>query len=252
MSDSIVLASLFPTLLGTYGDGGNVLTLTHRAGLHGLTVEVIQVDPGDAIPHQADLYVLGGGEDSAQVAAAQALQADGGLATAADRGAAILAICAGYQLLGHEFPDAAGKPAPGLGLLDIRTDRLPARAVGELACTPSPHAPDTVVDILTGYENHAGATHLGPEAKPLAQVRAGVGNGDGTEGAVNGRVMGTYLHGPCLARNPQLADTLLGWVIGQPLPAIVEPEVEQLRAERLSIVLGSDAPQSAPISRPDA
>jgi len=238
MSESTIrLVSLYPTLLGTYGDGGNVLALKHRARLHGLEVEVYDVDPGGAVPHDADLYVLGGGEDTAQVAAANALRADGGLSAAANRGAAVLAICAGYQLLGESFPDATGSPAPGVGLLDIWTDRLPQRAVGELATNPNS---GTGVDLdltLTGYENHAGATHLGKDATPLAKVLAGSGTGDGTEGAVSGRVIGTYLHGPCLARNPELADRLLGWISGRQLETITEAAVEDLRRERLATVL---------------
>src|SRR5690606_19903930 len=145
---SISLVSIYPTLLGTYGDGGNVMALQHRARLHGLDLEVVQVDPGDPVPESADLYVLGGGEDSAQTAAATALRTDGALKRAADNGAAVLAICAGYQLLGEYFPDATSTPTPGLGILDVRTDRLPKRAVGELAAT----AKAPLDQILTGYE----------------------------------------------------------------------------------------------------
>lgn len=236
MTDSAVqLISIYPDLLGTYGDGGNVMALRHRAGLHGLNVDVTVVAPGQPVPRGGDLYVLGGGEDTAQTAAAQALINDGGLTAAAESGAAVLAICAGYQLLGEYFPDATGTPFKGVGILDVTTDRLPSRAVGELAADPSPGT--GLSQILTGYENHAGATHLGPDAAPLAKVRAGIGNGDASEGAVMGRIIGTYLHGPCLARNPQLADQLLSWVSGRTLESIVEPEVEALRAERLATVL---------------
>ncbi len=231
---SITLVSIYPTLLGTYGDGGNVTALRHRARLHGIDVQIVQVDPGDPVPESAELYVLGGGEDSAQTAAANALRADGALARAAERGAAVLAICAGYQLLGEYFPDATSTPAAGLGILDLRTDRLPKRAVGELAAAPKPPLDQT----LSGYENHAGATHLGPGVRPLGMVRSGIGNGDGSEGAIRGHVMGTYLHGPCLARNPQIADVLLGWATDQDLPFIEEAEVTQLREERLRTVLG--------------
>jgi hypothetical protein len=233
MSD-ILVVSIYPTLLGTYGDGGNVLALHHRARLHGIGVEVIEVEPGQAVPESADLYVLGGGEDSAQTAAADALRTDGALIRAADSGAAVLAVCAGYQLLGEYFPDATSTATPGLGILDIRTERLPKRAVGELAAT----AKDPVTQILTGYENHAGGTQLGPDATPLGAVRSGIGNGNGSEGATSGHVIGTYLHGPCLARNPQLADLLLGWAVGADLNFIEEPEVTQLREERLRTVLG--------------
>jgi CobQ-like glutamine amidotransferase family enzyme len=95
-----------------------------------------------------------------------------------------------------------------------------------------------VRDRFTGYENHAGGTHRGPGVAPLGIVLEGVGNGDGTEGAVSGRVIGTYLHGPCLARNPDIADQLLVWASGRSLPEAVEQEVQQLRAERFRTVLG--------------
>ena len=231
---SIVIVSIYPELLGTYGDAGNVIALRHRARLHDIDVEIVTVDPGTAIPQTGDLYVLGGGEDSAQTAAARGIAADGGLAVAASQGAAVLAICAGYQLLGEYFPDATGASVPGLEIVDLRTDRLPRRAVGELVADPVVPG----VPRLTGYENHGGATHLGPGVKPLARVVAGVGNGDGTEGAVSGHVVGTYLHGPGLARNPALADMLLGWCVGRELPEILEPDVEALREERLRSVLG--------------
>jgi CobQ-like glutamine amidotransferase family enzyme len=234
---SITLVSVYPTLLGTYGDGGNVLALRHRALLHGIDMEVVDVESGEPVPESGDLYVLGGGEDSAQTAAANALRADGGLLRAAASGAAVLAVCAGYQLLGEYFPDATSTATPGLGLLDVRTDRLPKRAVGELVAGAKP----PLDQVLTGYENHAGATHLGPDASPLGAVRAGIGNGDGTEGATSGHIIGTYLHGPCLARNPQLADILLGWATGRELPFIEEAAVTALREERLRTVMGSDS-----------
>lgn len=234
----ITVVSIYPTLLGTYGDGGNVLVLRHRAGLRGLPTKLIEIEPGEAVPTAADIYVLGGGEDTAQVAAAEALRADGGLATAASGGAAVLAVCAGYQLLGEHFPDASGAPSPGVGILDIRTDRLPKRAVGEMVCDPDNPATAMVTDLITGYENHAGATHIGPDATELGRVRAGVGNGDGSEGAVAGHVIGTYAHGPALARNPQMADQLLAWATGTAPAALDEPEVAELRRERLAVTRG--------------
>lgn len=238
MTDTgVTIVSIYPTLLGTYGDGGNVMVLVHRAGLREICTEVIEIAPSEPVPTTADIYVLGGGEDTAQVAASNQLRADGGLAAAAASGAAVLAICAGYQLLGEYFPDATGQPSPGVGLLDIRTDRLPTRAVGELVAQPNNAATPVVTDLITGYENHAGATHLGPAATPLAAVRHGIGNGDGSEGAVAGHVIGTYAHGPALARNPQLADQLLTWATGRDLSPLNEPEVTELRRERLRAVL---------------
>lgn len=233
----IQIVSVFPSLLGTYGDGGNVLALRHIAKLHGIATEVIEVNPGDVVPTTGDLYIMGGGEDTAQVAAAQGLRKDGNLAAAAADGAAVLAICAGYQLLGHEFPDATGAPAPGLGILDITTTRLPQRAVGELLAYPTSNyaGKPLLTEPLTGYENHAGATRVGSNSQPLASVDHGVGNGDRTEGATLNHTIGTYLHGPCLARNPELAELLIGWATGQAIEPIREPEVQELRKVRLAV-----------------
>ncbi len=160
------------------------------------------------------------------------MTADGGLHAAADAGKPVLAVCAGFQILGETFLDGRGNDHPGLGLVDCRTDRLPGpRAVGELLARPTLPG----VGVLTGYENHGGRTTLGPAAVPLARVEAGVGNGDGTEGAVQGSVVCTYAHGPALARNPGLADHLLSMAVGE-LPALDDTEEDALRRERLSFV----------------
>lgn len=238
MTADLTIASIYADLLGTYGDAGNLITLLHRSELHGLSTDVIDVQPGDAVPAQADIYLLGGGEDTAQVAACNALRSDGAIKSAADAGAVVFAVCAGYQLLGEYFPDANGQPSPGLGLIDIRTDRLPQRAVGELAAEPQQGSQARHRSRLTGYENHAGGTTRGDSVAPLGQVLSGIGNGDGTEGSVFGHILGTYLHGPCLVRNPDIADQLLGWALGRELPQLDEPQVTALREERLRTVLG--------------
>ncbi len=239
------LISIYPTLLGTYGDGGNLRILAARARARSLAVDTVEVDAGAPVPADGDLYLLGGGEDDAQVAAARALRADRGLARALAGGAAIFAVCAGYQLLGERFPGSDGAPEHGLALLDVVTDRLPKRAVGELLAHPLPSAPAGEITLrspLTGYENHAGGTRLGKAARPLARVEAGVGNGVADtagvvfEGALQGSILGTYLHGPGLARNPELADLLLSWVVGGPLAPWPQPDIEALRAERIAAV----------------
>jgi lipid II isoglutaminyl synthase (glutamine-hydrolysing) len=227
------LVSIYPVLLGTYGDGGNLRILATRARARGYDVEAIELDAGAPVPDGADLYLLGGGEDDAQVAAARALRIDGGLARAAAKGAVVFGVCAGYQLLGAVFPGSDGLPEPGLELLDVATDRLPRRAVGELLAVP---CAEGLEQPLTGYENHAGATHLGGSARPLARVEAGVGNGSTLEGAVHDHVLGSYLHGPALARNPELADLLLAWVVGEPLTPWAQADVDALRTERLAAV----------------
>ena len=234
---AIRVVSIYPMLLGTYGDGGNLRVLTMRARLRGFEVEPVELDAGEPVPDGADVYLLGGGEDDAQVAAARALRHDGGLSRAVDRGAVVFGVCAGYQLLGKEFPGSNGVLEPGLELLDVTTARLPKRAVGELLAEPVSSSGVELTQPLTGYENHAGGTTLGAGARPLARVRAGVGNGiDRLEGAVQGRILGTYLHGPGLARNPELADLLLSWVVESPLPPLDLPAVDALRAERLATV----------------
>jgi CobQ-like glutamine amidotransferase family enzyme len=240
-SSAIRLVWIYPDLLSTYGDRGNVLVLARRAMLRGFPVEIAEVNSDQRVPLDGDIYLLGGGEDLPQILAARRLRASGGLSAAVSRGAVVFAVCAGYQIAGTEFGGVEGEPVPGLGLLDIRSGRGENRGVGEIIADVDPALG---AQRLTGFENHRGVTHRGPEAKPLATVVTGTGNGDGTEGAYTGRVAGTYLHGPALVRNPGLADLLLSWVAG-PLPAI-DPEQEKLvtalRGERLAAVGAATTP----------
>jgi len=241
----LTVVVIYPDLLGTYGDGGNGLILARRAEWRGLEVNLIQA-PSDRHLPRGDLYCLGGGEDGPQVRAATTLIADGTLLRAAADGAVVLGVCAGFQLLGRQFPDAADRPHDGLGLLDVTTRKGSGmRAVGELVATVDEAAPAGIdgarLPLLTGFENHGGVTTIGSGASPLARVITGVGNGggDGTEGAWTDRVVGTYLHGPVLARNVGLADLLLGWALasrGETFPRVALDDVEEsaLRAERLA------------------
>lgn len=237
--DSAVrIVSLFPDLLGTYGDGGNAVVLARRLEWRGIAVESITVDAGETVPDSADLYLVGGGEDGPQVQAARELASGRALHRAVDGGAVVLAICAGMQILGHHFPDAGGERREGLGLLDCETVRVERpRAVGELLTGPaSLVGPDATVDLgtLTGFENHAGRTVPGPSSRTLALVDVGEGNGDRSEGVITGRVVGTYLHGPALARNPALADALLGWIVGtDAITPLDDHDVDELRADRI-------------------
>ncbi|MDR1393634.1 MAG: glutamine amidotransferase [Bifidobacteriaceae bacterium] len=247
MNQAVGIVHLYPTLMGTYGDGGNVRLLVRRLAVRGLGATVITVNPGDAVPELADLYVIGGGEDVSQVVAARQLATSGALGRALDRGAVLFAVCAGLQVLGHSFEVAGGRLEPGLGLLDATTVRRQPRAVGEVLAQPFDGSP-----LLTGYENHGGGTLLGPLARPLAQVIAGVGNGggakgDGTEGMVQGNIVATYLHGPVLARNPALADRLLAMALagGRPSGASGLGQVGRPNAKR-SIRLPELAPYEAP------
>ena len=164
----------------------------------------------------------------------------------------IFAVCAGYQIIGAEFGGPEGEAVPGLGLLDIRSARGERRGVGEITADVDPALG---VERLTGFENHQGVTTRGPGVKPLATVLTGVGNGDGTEGAQAGRVVGTYLHGPVLARNTALADLLLGWALApadapEGTRVALEPlddyEELALRSERLEAVGAQE--QHRPVS----
>jgi lipid II isoglutaminyl synthase (glutamine-hydrolysing) len=226
---------VYPDLLSTYGDRGNLLVLSRRARLRGIEVEASEVNADQRVPAHGDIYLLGGGEDLPQILAAKRLSNDGGLAAAVGRGAVVFAVCAGYQVVGHQFGGVEGEPVGGLGLLDITSGRGDRRGVGELVADADPALS---LPRLSGFENHQGVTSIGPGARPLATVTHGVGNGDGTEGAYAGKVLGTYMHGPALARNPGLADLLLSWAAG-PLPPL-EPVDEQwaarLRTERLGSV----------------
>ncbi|GAA4094569.1 type 1 glutamine amidotransferase [Nonomuraea soli] len=233
-SDSAVrIVWIYPDLLSTYGDQGNLLVLEQRAARRGIPFESIRVRSADPVPETGDIYLIGGGEDRPQILAAERLRKDGGLHRALARGAAMLAVCAGYQIMGSTFGGEEGQPVQGLGLLDISSGRGSVRGVGELVAEV-----DSALNLptLTGFENHMGVTRLGPGVKPLAKVVTGVGNGDGFEGCHAGHVVGTYLHGPALARNPALADLLLRWAVGSELAPLDDSRYEALRQERLTAV----------------
>jgi CobQ-like glutamine amidotransferase family enzyme len=229
VTGTVTIVNVFPGLLGTYGDVGNAIALTHRLRERDLPVEVLDVEPGDPIPTVADIYLLGGGEDRSQ-ALATGLIGDA-LTRAVDHGATVFGVCAGFQILGRSFTDATGATYPGLGLVDVVTEPLAQRAVGEMVadCTlPG-------VGQLVGFENHRGGTLLGIGVAPLGLVTSGIGNAlsQHTDGASSGRVLGTYLHGPVLALNPALADHILAGVMGA-LPPIDDDRALRARALRLS------------------
>jgi CobQ-like glutamine amidotransferase family enzyme len=216
MGDSVVAVGLlFPDLLGTYGDRGNATVLARRLEWRGIPSRVVEVLGGDTVPADCDLYVLGGGEDMAQRQALAQLR-PGGLVDAVARGAVLLAVCAGYQLIGVSYEIEEGKTQDGLGLLDAVTRRgRGPRQVGELTVACGIDG----VGTLRGYENHAGLTEL-RTGDPLGRRIDADGHDLGPEGAVVGNVVGTYLHGPVLARNPELADWLLTKALSAPLPPL--------------------------------
>lgn len=232
-----VIVSVYPELLGTYGDLGNVLVLERRLAWRGIAVEVVTVSARDPLPASGDLYVLGGSEDDNQARALEGLRASP-ILTAVDRGATVFGVCAGLQLLGAAMTDGDGVRTEGLGLLDVSTVRGDRRVLGEVVAGFG-EAPE--LPALTGFANHAGATRLGPAARPLATTTRGRGN-DGTEGApegaIQGNVVATYLHGPVLARNPAFADWLLERALGRRLEPLVPDPAVRLHDERVRLAGG--------------
>src|SRR5690349_3220817 len=231
LESTLRIVWIYPDLLSTYGDRGNLLILGRRAALRGIPVETYEVRSDQPMPTTADIYLIGGGEDGPQALAAQRLTADGGLHRAMQQGAAVCAVCAGYQLFGSSS-FAKGAKCARRDLLDISSDRGETRAVGEIRGDIDPRLG---LPPLTGFENHGGRTHLGPGVAPLARVTAGIGNDGQTEGAWHGKILGTYAHGPALARNPAIADLLLRWAIGaDSLQALDDTWADRLRGERLA------------------
>ncbi|KAA0106087.1 type 1 glutamine amidotransferase [Mycolicibacterium sp. P1-5] len=229
---TVRIGLVLPDVMGTYGDGGNAVVLRKRLQLRGIPAEIVEITLADPVPDSLDLYTLGGAEDYAQRLATKHLLKHQGLQRAAARGAPVLAICAAIQVLGHWYETSAGERVEGVGLLDVTTSPQPSRTIGEVVSNP---LLEGMTAPLTGFENHRGGTVLGSDARPLGAVVKGAGNreGDGYDGAVQGSVVATYLHGPCLARNPELADLLLSRVVG-PLEPLELTEVERLRRERLA------------------
>ena len=233
MADSTVRIGLvLPDVMGTYGDGGNAVVLRQRLVLRGIAAEIVEITLADPVPESLDIYTLGGAEDYAQRLATRHLVKHPGLQRAADRGAPVLAICAAVQVLGLWYETASGERVDGVGLIDATTTPQDQRTIGELVSKPLAAG---LTQPLTGFENHRGGTVLGPAATPLGAVFKGAGNraGDGFDGVVHGSVIATYMHGPCLARNPELADLLLSTAVGQLAPLEL-PEVDLLRRERLA------------------
>ncbi|RPE36392.1 hypothetical protein EDD38_4765 [Kitasatospora cineracea] len=232
---SLRVVWVYPDLLSTYGDRGNALVVERRARQRGLGVQRIDVRSDQSVPTSGDIYLIGGGEDRPQRLAAERLRNDGGLVRAAENGAIIFSVCAGFQILGHEFVNDLGEREAGLGLLDVWTVRGEgARCVGDVLADVSPQLN---LPQLTGFENHQGVTHLGEGVSPFATVQVGRGNGtgDGTEGAWRDTVFGTYLHGPVMARNPAVADLLIKLALDvNALPPADTTWYDALRAERIA------------------
>ncbi|MHB8632273.1 MAG: type 1 glutamine amidotransferase [Candidatus Limnocylindria bacterium] len=204
------IGHLYPDLMSIYGDRGNVLALTRRAAWRGIDVQTRTFSAGERWdPEWADVYFFGGGQDQGQDIVGADLAGSNGdaLRRSIGGGAAMFSVCGGYQLLGREYVPEVGAPIPGLGVMDVTTRAGKVRFVGNLLAETDDGK------LLIGFENHSGYTYLGPDAAPLGRVIAGHGNNgkDKTEGAVQGKLIGCYLHGSALPKNPWLADRLIGW-----------------------------------------
>jgi CobQ-like glutamine amidotransferase family enzyme len=222
------VCALYPDLMNIYADRGNLLLLRRRCEWRGLPFELTSSGIGEELdPDGADLFYIGGGQDRDQRLCAfdLAVVKKEALHAAAGRGAAILAVCGGYQLLGHSY-ELGDERLPGVGLVDLHTVRSDRpRLIGNVAIEAELD-PGGAPRVLAGFENHGGRTHLGPGAQPLGRVLSGHGNNgcDGLEGVRHGNVIGTYLHGPLLPKNAWFADWLIATALAlhEPLPALAD------------------------------
>ncbi|MGI9621960.1 MAG: type 1 glutamine amidotransferase [Acidimicrobiales bacterium] len=239
------LCHLYPDEMNIYADRGNIAVLRRRLEWRGHHLEIDNVAHGQNIrPDAHDLYYLGGGQDRDQgiVALDLAESKADSLREAASAGAAFLWVCGGIQLAGAGYTDASGERLPGVGILDLDTRAGDSRLIGDVIIEAKLEGSSRRV---VGYENHAGRTELGSDAEPFGRVIHGHGNNgeDGFEGAVQGRVIGTYLHGPLLPKNPWVADVLLGWALQhagidqqlEPLDDSLADEARRVAASRAGL-----------------
>jgi lipid II isoglutaminyl synthase (glutamine-hydrolysing) len=223
------VCSLYPELMNIYADRGNIAVLRARCEWRGIGFEHAGASLGDAVePDAHDLFYMGGGQDRDQAAVAHDMAATkrDALHAAAGRGAVVLAVCGGYQLLGDSY-ELGGERLPGVGLVDLHTVREPGpRLIGN--CAIEADLGDGP-RVIAGFENHGGRTYLGPGERPLGRVLAGHGNNgrDGFEGVHRGNVIGTYLHGPLLPKNIWLADRLIELALGIGLDPLPHQELEE-------------------------
>jgi CobQ-like glutamine amidotransferase family enzyme len=222
------LCALYAELMNIYADRGNIAVLRARCEWRGLGFELAAASLGDPLdPEAHDLFYMGGGQDRDQVAVAHDMVATKreALHAAADRGTVVLAVCGGYQLLGHWY-ELGGERLPGVGLADLHTVREPGpRLIGNCAIEADL---GTGPRVIAGFENHGGRTYLGSGERPLGKVLSGHGNNgrDGFEGVRRRNVIGTYLHGPLLPKNVWLADRLIELALGVELGPLPDDGLE--------------------------
>ena len=213
MADRLRVCALYPELMSIYADRGNLLLLERRCAWRGIGFELTRVGHGDTLdPDAHDLFYMGGGQDRDQQLVAEDMAANKreALHAAAGRGAVVLAVCGGYQLLGDHY-ELGAQRIPGVGLVDLHTVREDGpRLIGNVAIELDDGR------VLAGFENHGGRTHLGAGERPLGKVLEGHGNDgrSGVEGVRRGNVIGTYLHGPLLPKNAWFADWLISEATG--------------------------------------
>jgi len=243
----IAVCCLYPDIMSTYGDRGNLETVLRRCEWRNIAVDVTELQLGDRLmPDAADVIMIGGGGESQQhLVAADLCKIKGeAIREAVARGAAALAVGAGYELFGRFCQPERGAELRGVGLFDAWTIRENAVLSGHYGTISDAHSDRVIGELvvrwrdtlLVGFENHGGGTYLGAAAQPLGQVVSGRGNnGDGTEGVILGNAVGTYLRGPCLPKNPALADFLIGAAVSRrygaaDLPPLADDLEEAARA----------------------
>ncbi|HET9895519.1 MAG TPA: glutamine amidotransferase [Streptosporangiaceae bacterium] len=247
---AVRICHLYPRLLSVAGDRGNLFAIMQRCAWRGISSSVTEADAGE-VPDfsQSDLILLHGGQDREMTEAARDIAAKAGPLTAAiEDGVVVLAVCAGYQLLGNYYAPADGPTLQGIGVLDVTTEGGPQRFIGHAAVECD--FGDGRQRRLTGFENHSGCTYLGAGAAPLGRMIGGGGNNgeDGTEGARYKDVYATYLHGPLLPKNPWLADHLIGRALAHRYadagPLAPLDDQEEARAHEAALRLVQAAPKA--------
>jgi len=233
---SIRLLQLYPKDMNIYGDWGNVLVLKRRLEWHGYKVELLEYNPGDTFPEHVDLVVGGGGQDSGQDKIQEdLLKISDTLHSLASSGVPMLMICGLYQLFGKFFKTQDGHVIKGIGIFDIETHAGPERLVGNIVTSSS------LFGDIVGYENHSGQTFLGASTQPLGKVTKGAGNNgqDDSEGVVFNNVIGTYMHGSLLPKNPAIADYLIEKAIvkkyGDFTPTVIDDQFA-IRAREIALI----------------
>jgi CobQ-like glutamine amidotransferase family enzyme len=237
------IAHLYPSLLNVAGDGGNLIALQRRAQWRGIPVEVVAVEKGE-IPdfRKFDIVLFHGGQDvEMAVAAEDFAHKSPSLREAVAEGVVVFAVCAGLQLLGHRYVSNDGQEMLGAGILDLETRGGPQRFMQHAACEVTI---DGTTEMVVGFENHSGLTELGPGCVEFGRVVAGAGNNgrDGLEGARSGNVFATYLHGPCLPKNPWLTDQLIRIAVGRaegvrPAKVVLAPLNDELEVRAHAVAL---------------